>query len=409
KSDEENSRRIAYCLEALGAIKEIKSAQKEDFFCKEFSLPAQNLARAYARVNVLQLIPSYFVQAITAIFIIGLALFQMHSGSPLTNIVPILAFYVVGGYRLMPSLLRFSGAISQLRQNKAVFDNVVSILAGSAEEIKRKPAGEVQPVSVNRQIQLKDIVYTYPGARRPVLDHLELTINKDSFVAIVGGSGVGKTTLVDILLGLLPVDSGTIQIDDRPLTEGAFSEWRRIIGYIPQSVFLLNTTIGSNIAFGIPEEEINWAKVKEAANMSHLDEFINQLPEGLYTHVGERGIKLSGGQLQRIGIARALYTDPQVLILDESTSALDGITEQGIVETLKELKNEKIVIVIAHRHSTVRNAEVIVLLEKGKVSDLGPYDDLIARNAHFRKLMSQWQSPLSMPSLSAAGMTHHLA
>jgi len=385
-SDDANKNRFTYCLEALGAIKEIKSAQKEEAFCEAFLPHAKKLANAHIKANNIQILPNYITQTVIVIFVIGLILFYLYKGIPILNIVPVISLYAISSYRLMPSLTKFSGAISQLRQNRVVFNNVVKILSVSTDKIKKNNSGK--KINIDNRIRLHDVAFAYPGSKEAIFNNLNIEFKKQTFTSIVGVSGSGKTTLIDILLGLLPVDKGWIEIDDIVVTESLLPSWKNMIGYIPQSIFLMDNSIASNIAFGVPESEFNWDNLNKAVSMSDLDEFIKNLPEGFHTNVGERGGRISGGQLQRIGIARALYYDPKILIMDESTSSLDGISEQNIVETILELKREKIIIVVAHRQSTIRNSDQIILLDKGKIIDIGTYNELFARCTHFIKLMS---------------------
>lgn len=385
-SDEANTRRFAYCLETLGAVKEIKATETEDFFCRAFEPHANEMAAAFTRTNVLQSLPSYFVQAVAASFIIGLGLHEIRSGTELSKIVPMLSIYVVAGYRLLPSLMKFAGAISQLRQQRAVFDNVAALLEESD--------GLWTPPPTPRDVPLRDglavdgVAFRYPGQERPVFDGLDLKIAKGEFVAVVGTSGAGKSTLVDLLLGLLVPERGRILVGGVPLDAELLPHWRRKVAYIPQSVFLLDGTIEDNIAFGVWPEHVDAARVRKAAETARIAELIASLPDGYRSSVGERGSRLSGGQRQRLGIARALYRDPAVLIMDESTSALDGITESEIVRALEGLKGKMTVIVIAHRHSTVRLCDRVILLDHGRVAETGSYDELLARNPLFGRLMS---------------------
>lgn len=385
-SDEANSRRFAYCLETLGAVKEIKATETEDFFCRAFEPHAKEMASAYTRTNVLQSLPSYFVQAVSASFIIGLGLYEIRRGTDFSRIVPMLSIYVVAGYRLLPSLMKFAGSISQLRQQRAVFDNVAALLEESESLFVQPPPPRDIPLLDG--LAADGVVFRYPGQTQPVFDGLDLKFAEKEFVAIVGTSGAGKSTLVDLLLGLLTPEKGRILVGGAPLSPALLPHWRRKVAYIPQSVFLLDGTIADNISFGIWPEHVDDARVRRAAETARIGDLVASLAEGYRSGVGERGSKLSGGQRQRLGIARALYRDPAVLIMDESTSALDGITESEIVRALEGLKGRMTMIVIAHRHSTVRVCDRVVLLDHGRVVDTGSYDELLARNPLFGRLMS---------------------
>jgi ABC-type multidrug transport system fused ATPase/permease subunit len=385
-SDEANSRRFEYCLETLGAVKEIKATESEEYFCRAFEPHAQSMAAAYTRTNVLQALPTYFVQSVSAGFIIGLALFHIRRGTDLSQIVPLLSLYVVAGYRLLPSLMKFAGAISQVRQHRAVFDNVASLLAESDGLPRTPPSPRRLPLEAG--IEFRSVTFRYSKQARPVFDAFDLKIASNEFVALVGSSGAGKSTLVDLLLGLLSPERGLILAGGTPLDASSLPHWRAQVAYVPQSVFLLDGTVAENIAFGVWPERVDSERVRAAAQLARIDDLIEGLPGGYDSEIGERGSKLSGGQRQRLGIARALYRDPEVLILDESTSALDGITEEQIVRTLEGLKGRKTVIVIAHRHSTVRLCDRILLLDEGRIEDSGSYEELASRSSRFTRLMS---------------------
>jgi ABC-type multidrug transport system fused ATPase/permease subunit len=227
--------------------------------------------------------------------------------------------------------------------------------------------------------------FSYSGTQNPVLDGISLVIPCYSSVGIVGATGTGKTTLVDLILGLLIPTSGQLRVDGVVITGENLLRWRHNVGYVPQNIFLADDTITNNIAFGVPEQEIDHAAVVRAARIANLQEFIEgELPRGYETFVGERGVRLSGGQRQRLGIARALYRDPAMLIMDEATSSLDGVTEGAVNEALHALSGKKTVITIAHRLTTVKACEVIYLLEQGRISSYGSYDELIKTSPWFR-------------------------
>ena len=220
------------------------------------------------------------------------------------------------------------------------------------------------------------------------MDNLDLTIQDNSFVCLVGASGSGKTTLVDLMLGLLSPDQGEILINGESIRQIGERRWRTMFGYVPQSLYMVDGTIAENIAFGIPEIDIDQERLRRIIQQCHLDEFVDSQPDGLNSHVGERGGKLSGGQRQRIGIARAIYPDPPILILDESTSSLDGISEKWIIETLHELKRSKTIIAIAHRNSLVRNCDRVAFIDDGKMVADGDYETLYRTCPMFMSLMS---------------------
>lgn len=385
-NDEANGARFAYCLEALQSIKEIKAAAAEKFFWTQFERPASAFASTFLRANILISVPSFLIQAAGVTAMMTLALFLVAANRPTSQVIPLLSLYAVAGYRLMPSMSRFSTALASMRRYRTVLDNVVATLA---EALPTSP--QTMDLRLQSKLELHEVRFAYSGPRggRNVLNGVSFAIQRGTFVALVGGSGAGKTTLVDILMGLLEADSGTIRLDGRDLSSKDMPAWRRRIGYIPQSLLLSDASIAANIAFGVAEEDIDFARVKTAARLARLDEMIDGLPEGLSTRVGERGSNLSGGQRQRLGIARALYPDPDLLILDESTSALDGITERAILATLHSLKTAKTIIAVAHRETTIRDSDQIIVLREGRIADKGRFDELLARDRTFADLMAR--------------------
>jgi ABC-type multidrug transport system fused ATPase/permease subunit len=247
--------------------------------------------------------------------------------------------------------------------------------------------GPAAPLRLREAIELVDVHYAYPLAERQALNGLSIRIPANTRVGIVGGTGAGKTTAVDIMLGLLDPQAGALRVDGRAITPALRRAWQSTIGYVPQHIFLTDDSVAANIAFGIPPEKIDHAAVERAARVAELHDFVmGELPEGYETFVGERGVRLSGGQRQRIGIARALYHDPDVLIMDEATSALDNLTERAVMDAVHNLGRAKTVVLIAHRLSTVRDCDTIFMLEGGRLVAEGSYDALIAENRQFRAL-----------------------
>jgi len=248
----------------------------------------------------------------------------------------------------------------------------------------------VQPMELHDSIVLDQIQFSYPETSIPVLNKVCVTIRKNTTVAFVGATGSGKTTLIDIILGLLTAQEGALLVDGRPIAIDNERNWQQSIGYVPQDIFLSDDTVERNIAFGLDGAEIDRQRVITAAKIAALDEFITgEMKEGYDTIIGERGIRLSGGQRQRIGLARALYDNPPVLVLDEATSSLDGITETEVMGAIKSASKDRTVIMIAHRLSTVQNCDVIYLMEKGSIIAEGTYDELLTTNATFRKMAKQ--------------------
>ena len=241
---------------------------------------------------------------------------------------------------------------------------------------------------VNNQIKLQNIFFTYPGKPSPALKKINMSIPAQSVVGIVGESGSGKTTLINILLGLIKPDQGQIKVDDQVISDNNVRSWQNTIGFVSQSIFLSERSIAENVAFGIQREQINYKQVHRALDLANLSELVNSLEHGIQTKVGERGIQLSGGQRQRIGIARAFYNEAEILVFDEATSSLDGITEQMIMKAINDLHGQKTIILIAHRIKTVKNCNLIYFIDSGNLIDTGTYNELINRNSRFKNLAS---------------------
>ena len=289
--------------------------------------------------------------------------------------MPVFGLLGLSSIKLFPALQRIYSQLSIIRFTapalKRLHTNVTTLSAPTAY-----PEGD--PVRLQTSLELKKLTFSYPEAERATLNGISTTIKARSTVGIVGGTGAGKTTVVDLLLGLLSPTGGEICVDGTAITPERRRDWQKTLGYVPQSIFLVDDTVAANIAFGVPADEIDMAAVERAARVANLHEFVlEQLPEGYQTAVGERGVRLSGGQRQRIGIARALYFDPDVLVLDEATSALDNLTEKAVMEAVSALAGAKTIIMIAHRLSTVQDCDKILFLSKGDILAEGTYDCLL--------------------------------
>ena len=297
--------------------------------------------------------------------------------------LPILSLYVFAGYRLMPALQQIYSSFTQL----AFIGPSIEKLYEDIKSLKPFNRNQDQSaLSFNKSITLKNVHYNYPNASRTALKDINLIIPIKSTVGLVGATGSGKTTTVDIILGLLEAKKGTLEIDGKIITQQNKRSWQKAIGYVPQHIYLTDDTISANIAFGVEIEDINQEAVEKASKIANLHEFIiDELPKKYQTTIGERGVRLSGGQRQRIGIARALYHNPQVLILDEATSALDNQTEKAVMDAINNLSKNITIILIAHRLSTVKSCDKIFLLEKGELKNKGTFEELIKVNDNFRK------------------------
>lgn len=394
-----NGRRITHAQrwrfklmgEGFGGIKDALLLGRQDIFTRRFGVASANLAAAQGTNQAMGQVPRYAMELVafgSVIFLI-LYLLAAHQGN-LGTILPVLSVYALAGFKLLPAFQQIYTSVSQIRGNLAAFEALRDDLRASAAiDLRPRVAEPDEPRPYWRpleSIRLQNVVFTYPGKREAAVKGLDLEIPVNKVIGLVGASGSGKSTTIDLLLGLIQPQQGELCIDGEPLSQERRRAWQNSLGFVPQSIFLADSSIRENIAFGLPSEAIDEAKVRRAATMAHLDELLAELSEGLDTRVGERGVQLSGGQRQRIGIARALYDDAEVLILDEATSALDGITERLIMDAIHDFSGKKTIIMIAHRLATVKQCDVIYLLKKGEVIDVGNYDDLSKRSVTFRQM-----------------------
>jgi ATP-binding cassette, subfamily B, bacterial PglK len=381
-----NKSRFRIAQEALLGAKEVKVLGLEETFLGRFRTPALTFARASATANVLGELPRYLLEGAAFGSMLAVVLVLIMIEGDFASIVPVIGLYAVAGARLLPAMQQIYRNLGQLRFNQRALDALYDDLV----EAERNPPlpKPAEPLPMRERLELRDVVYVYPNAERPALHGLSLEIRANTTVGIVGGTGAGKTTAMDVILGLLPPQDGALLVDGQEVTgEAGLRAWRRSLGYVPQSIFLMDDSVAANIAFGVPPEKIDQEAVERAARMAELHRFVvEELPEGYATRVGDRGVRLSGGQRQRIGIARALYHDPDVLILDEATSALDNLTERAVMNAVARLGGAKTIVLVAHRLSTVRPCDEIFLLEGGRVAARGTYDELVDQSNTFREM-----------------------
>ena len=378
-----NKLRFNILSEAFGAAKEIKVGGLEQSYINRFSHPAETFSRLQASAQVIKLLPRFALEAIAFGGMLLAILYLMKQSVSFVSVLPIIVLYAFAGYRLMPALQSIYASFTSLRFSDPALDD----LYNDIENLKSVSLINNQNSLVLKEsIKLNKIHYSYPNSSKVVLKDINLVIPANKTVAFVGATGSGKTTLVDIILGLLQAQQGTLEIDGRPINKDNVKVWQKSIGYVPQQTFLADNTISANIAFGVKAKDINHEAVKSSAKIANLHEFIiNELPMKYQTSVGERGVRLSGGQRQRIGIARAFYHNPQILILDEATNALDTLTERSVMEALEKLNKNITIIMIAHRLSTVKQCDTIFLLEKGQLKAEGTYEELVKTNDYFHK------------------------
>jgi len=385
-----NQKRYKLVGEAFSGIKEIKVLHRESFFVNAYSKESLQMIRDQSWNAVIGQIPRFALEAIAFGGIILFVLVLIVTEKAAGEIVSLSGLFAFAGYRLIPALQEIFNALTSMRFNQAVLDRVHKDITQIVPQ--ESSSGELQGpakqvLGFTHEIKLEHLKYRYPSAKSVVLDDISLTIGRNTSIAFVGQTGAGKTTLADIILGLLVPEQGLMLVDGVMIEASNRAAWQRTLGYVAQHIHISDDTIRHNIAFGIPEAGIDQNAVERAARIANLDSFITEeLPLGYETVVGERGVRLSGGQRQRIGIARALYHDPEVLVFDEATSALDGATEEAVLTALHNAALFKTLIIIAHRLTTVRDCSCIYILEKGKIVGKGTFDELMETSAAFRNL-----------------------
>lgn len=384
---EANAMRYKTASEVLTGIKSVKVQGRERYFLDRFAKASRQFTSVEPKRIVIAQTPRYLVELLAFGGILTIVLVLISTNRGLTEIIPLLSLYALAGYRLLPALQRIFKASSELRYFAPVADSIYRDLKVDTRPVAQEANDEEDPnLSFEQGIRVDQVTFTYQNNTEPVLKNITCVIPKNTYVAFVGPTGSGKTTLVDMIMGLLQPQAGRILVDDTPLlTPGTVRAWHRITGYVPQDAVLYDDTVTRNIVFGVSDKDIDAARVQRAAQIANVHDFIvEELPHGYDTIIGERGVRLSGGQRQRIGLARALYHDPQVLVLDEATSALDGLTEEAVLQAIAQLGHEVTIIMIAHRLATVRACDHIYLLDQGCIKAEGTYAELLENSAMFR-------------------------
>lgn len=364
-----NAKLFQWINQSLGGIKELKILQREEYFIDSYKTNYKKLIWG-ARVNeLISALPKYIVETVAMVGLVFAIIIKLLFGhGALETFIPQIAVFAVAAFRLLPSVGRVNAYINSIMYNKAsldmIYDDLKEIDSEPVQEIEWQ--GKKEKWFFTKGVTVEHVSYHYPDSDVEVLHDISLEIPKGKTVALIGPSGAGKTTLADIILGLLPPVSGVVRMDQHNVYENLRS-WREKLGYIPQSIYLSDDTIRNNVAFGIYEAQIDDNAIWKALEKAQLKEFVQGLENGLDTYVGDRGVRLSGGQRQRIGIARALYHDPEILVLDEATSALDSSTEQAVMESIESLQGLKTMIIIAHRLTTIKNADLVYEVSGGNV------------------------------------------
>lgn len=356
-----DGQRYQACNEALNGIKDVKITHSADAYQQQFDQASRLLSRHMATSDTLSQSPLYLVEATGYSMLIIIAMVLLLRSNDIAHVLPALGLYGFAAYRMLPAAQVMYRGFTKLRFSSAALQAIHSDLILPEEQ----PPAAASPLEPRKEIRLQGIRYTYPSAPdKAVLDNFDLAITAHTSVGIVGKSGAGKSTLMDLLLGLLQPQSGTLSVDGIPITANNVIAWQCAIGYVPQHIYLADTSVAENIAFGVASEGIDMQAVERATRAAQIHDFVaNELPNGYDTRIGDRGIRLSGGQRQRIGIARALYRDPPVLLMDEATSALDEQTEDALNDAIRELSGSKTIIVIAHKESSMRYCQQVFTIE----------------------------------------------
>ena len=359
-----NKERYQTCQEALAGIKDVMINNAEHGYIKQFEESSRVFARHIATRETLGQVPLNVIETVGYGCLIGLAMLLVVSGKEVSHILPVLGLYGFAAYRMLPAAQNMYRAISQIKFSEQVLSVLKPEFALEKDELKHIEKDSTQYLQFEHSIRLENISFAYPNRMEsPILNNFSLEVKKNASLGIVGKSGSGKSTLMDIMLGLLFPQQGKVYIDDVELTADNITQWRDLVGYVPQNIYLADKSIAENIAFGVAKIDIDLKRVEFVARQAQIDDFIqSQLPLGYHTLVGERGVMLSGGQRQRIGIARALYKNPQVLFMDEATSALDTETEQAVNEAIQNLNGKMTMVIIAHRESAVAQCNQILKL-----------------------------------------------
>lgn len=368
--------RVQHLQQGLGGAKDVKLLGREKDFLAQFHAHTIKSARVWKLQGTLQHLPRLIFELLGVMGLVILVLCMLSQGYNMTSIVPTLGLFAAAAFRLMPSVNRVLFSVQALRYRLPVVNKLYEEL----NLISPEPANQQTSDSevFKNELCLIDVTYHYPASTLLALDGISINIRNGESVGFIGASGSGKSTMVDVILGLLAPSAGRVEVDGHDIQQ-RLRQWQDQIGYVPQSIYLTDDTLRRNVAFGLSNEQIDDLAVQRAIKAAQLEDYVSTLPIGLETVVGERGVRLSGGQRQRIGIARALYHDPPILVLDEATSSLDGITEKGVMEAVTALKGSKTIIVVAHRLSTVANCDRLFVLERGRLVEKGETSQVLEK------------------------------
>ncbi len=381
-----NSQRFKIVSEIFGAFKEIRVLRLEDIYLKKFIKPSELYVKHKASAQIVSQIPRYAIEALAFGGAILLVLILLKQGNSLITILPSIALYILAGYRLIPSIQTLYYSFTKLAFTSPIINHLFSNLISSNTE-KKIILLDKNLLNFEKEVKLENIKFSYPASLKTTIENVSLKIPVNKITGIVGATGSGKSTVIEILLGLLEPEEGIVYVDGIAINSKNINQWKNLIGYVPQQIYLADDSVSSNIAFGCDPMDIDHAALKNASIIANIHEFIiKELPKGYDSLIGERGVLLSGGQRQRIGIARALYRNPKLLILDEATSSLDNLTEKSVMEAISNLAQKVTIVIVAHRLSTVQKCDNIYFFEKGRIRAQGNYEKLVQVDNIFRNM-----------------------
>ncbi len=383
----DNETKFKAINEALGVFKIAKLLRLEPFFIDRFAQASRRFTRNQSKRLAISQLPRFAVETIAFSFMIGISLYIIASKPNFTEVIPILGLYVFAAYRLMPGIQQIYTNFSVIRSSwpHVIYlqNELESSVVCRVSPFKESKSEAMQALTSNPAslIEFRNVAFSYPNTKTTTIDNVSFSIADNTSVGFMGETGSGKTTIIDLILGILFPDEGSILVHGKPLDARNIEAWQKSIGYVPQDIYLTDNTIAENIAFGLPKNKIDMDKVRKAATLANIAGFIeDELIYKYDTIIGERGIRLSGGERQRIGIARALYYEPQLVVFDEATSALDNETEKSVMEAIDNLSNEKSIIIIAHRLTTLQKCGRIIEIDKGRIVKIGSFDEVIQQD-----------------------------
>jgi ATP-binding cassette, subfamily B, bacterial PglK len=377
---------IQWAGQAISSVKEITITGRRSFFLDQHAFHVQRFSNSARLLSFLVTLPRFIIDTLSVTALVAIVTILLARGQDLQSSLLLLGMFALAAVRMIPSTTRLSGALAQVRfryaSTEVIYRELLALRQRPSDPPPNPADEKTAPLPFRRALALEHVSFSYPGAHRPAIDDLSMVIPKGHWVGLVGPTGAGKTTLADLILGFLTPTSGRIVLDEHNLHDN-LAGWQRNIGYVPQTTYLIDDSVRRNVAYGVPDAQIDDERVWLALRTAQVDHLVRSLPGELDAIVGERGGRLSGGERQRLGIARALYGDPEVLVIDEGTSNLDPVTEAAIVEVVAGLRGKKTIIVIAHRPAFVRNCDCIFMLAQGRLRSSGRYSELLAKNRDF--------------------------